>query len=439
MIQKIMMAISKAIEEAKSSTDKPTLIEIKTVIGKHSSLEGTNLVHGKPLSKEEVTSIKEKLGVRDIPFTVSQNICDDFRYFVEKRCSALSDKFNKNIESLSESEQAEIKYLMGDDKSIPVKEFIYDAPENLMESPRDTSCKILNSIVSNSSCILGGSADLFAANKTYVEGAGDFSSNNYLGKNIYFGVREHAMGAILNGLALCGFRPYGSTFLSFSDYMRPAIRMTAMMRLPVVYIFSHDSISVGEDGPTHQPVEQLIALRSIPNLEVFRPADANEVIGSYKAIMEKKSGPAVITLSRNELPILNTTNAGGVSKGGYVVYDTERKADGIVIATGEEVHQAIEVAKRLLVKGIAIRVVSMPNLNRFLEQDEEYIEEVLPVEIRKIVVEAASSYSWNRLIFNDKYLITLDQFGASGKKDDVYKKFGFDVDSLEEKIEDLLK
>ena len=432
-------AISKAIEEAKSSTDKPTLIEIKTVIGKHSSLEGTNLVHGKPLSKEEVTSIKEKLGVRDIPFTVSQNICDDFRYFVEKRCSALSDKFNKNIESLSESEQAEIKYLMGDDKSIPVKEFIYDAPENLMESPRDTSCKILNSIVSNSSCILGGSADLFAANKTYIEGAGDFSSNNYLGKNIYFGVREHAMGAILNGLALCGFRSYGSTFLSFSDYMRPAIRMTAMMSLPVVYIFSHDSISVGEDGPTHQPVEQLIALRSIPNLEVFRPADANEVIGSYKAIMEKKSGPAVITLSRNELPILNTTNAGGVSKGGYVVYDTERKADGIVIATGEEVHQAIEVAKRLLVKGIAIRVVSMPNLNRFLEQDEEYIEEVLPVEIRKIVVEAASSYSWNRLIFNDKYLITLDQFGASGKKNDVYKKFGFDVDSLEEKIEDLLK
>ena len=174
-------------------------------------------------------------------------------------------------------------------------------------------------------------------------------------------------------------------------------------------------------------------------MEVFRPADANEVIGSYKAIMEKKSGPAVIALSRNELPILNTTNAGGVSKGGYVVYDTERKADGIVIATGEEVHQAIEVAKRLLVKGIAIRVVSMPNLNRFLEQDEEYIEEVLPVEIRKIVVEAASSYSWNRLIFNDKYLITLDQFGASGKKDDVYKKFGFDVDSLEEKIEDLLK
>ncbi len=432
-------AISKAIDEAKNSTDKPTLIEVKTVIGKHSSLEGTNLVHGAPLSSEEVTAIKEKLGVRDIPFTVSQNICDDFRYFVEKRCSSLSEKFNKTVASLSEEEQEELKFFMGNDKAIPIKNFIYTPTEDLLESPRDTSSRLLNSVVKDSPFILGGSADLFAANRTYIKDAGDFSANNYLGKNIFFGVREHAMGAILNGLALSGFRVYGSTFLSFSDYMKPAIRMAAMMKLPVIYIFTHDSISVGEDGPTHQPVEQLLALRSIPNLEVFRPADANEVIGSYKAISENVSGPSVITLSRNKLPILETTNVVGVSHGGYVVFDTERKPSGIVIATGEEVHQAIEVAKRLLVKGIAIRVVSMPNLNRFLKQDEEYIESVLPVEVRKIVVEAGSSFSWNRLIFNDKYLITLDTFGASGKKDDVYKKFGFDVDSLEEKIENLLK
>ena len=432
-------AISKAIDEAKNSTDKPTLIEVKTVIGKHSSLEGTNLVHGAPLSREEVTAIKEKLGVRDIPFTVSQNICDDFRYFVEKRCSSLSEKFDKTVASLSEEEQEELKFFMGNDKAIPIKNFIYTPTEDLLESPRDTSSRLLNSVVKDSPFILGGSADLFAANRTYIKDAGDFSANNYLGKNIFFGVREHAMGAILNGLALSGFRVYGSTFLSFSDYMKPAIRMAAMMKLPVIYIFTHDSISVGEDGPTHQPVEQLLGLRSTPNLEVFRPADANEVIGSYKAISETVSGPSVITLSRNKLPILETTNVVGVSHGGYVVFDTERKPSGIVIATGEEVHQAIEVAKRLLVKGIAIRVVSMPNLNRFLKQDEEYIESVLPVEVRKIVVEAGSSFSWNRLIFNDKYLITLDTFGASGKKDDVYKKFGFDVDSLEEKIENLLK
>ena len=432
-------AISKAIDEAKNSTDKPTLIEVKTVIGKHSSLEGTNLVHGAPLSREEVTAIKEKLGVRDIPFTVSQNICDDFRYFVEKRCSSLSEKFDKTVASLSEEEQEELKFFMGNDKALPIKNFIYTPTEDLLESPRDTSSRLLNSVVKDSPFILGGSADLFAANRTYIKDAGDFSANNYLGKNIFFGVREHAMGAILNGLALSGFRVYGSTFLSFSDYMKPAIRMAAMMKLPVIYIFTHDSISVGEDGPTHQPVEQLLGLRSTPNLEVFRPADANEVIGSYKAISETVSGPSVITLSRNKLPILETTNVVGVSHGGYVVFDTERKPSGIVIATGEEVHQAIEVAKRLLVKGIAIRVVSMPNLNRFLKQDEEYIESVLPVEVRKIVVEAGSSFSWNRLIFNDKYLITLDTFGASGKKDDVYKKFGFDVDSLEEKIENLLK
>ena len=432
-------AISKAIDEAKNSTDKPTLIEVKTVIGKHSSLEGTNLVHGAPLSREEVTAIKGKLGVRDIPFTVSQNICDDFRYFVEKRCSSLSEKFDKTVASLSEEEQEELKFFMGNDKAIPIKNFIYTPTEDLLESPRDTSSRLLNSVVKDSPFILGGSADLFAANRTYIKDAGDFSANNYLGKNIFFGVREHAMGAILNGLALSGFRVYGSTFLSFSDYMKPAIRMAAMMKLPVIYIFTHDSISVGEDGPTHQPVEQLLGLRSTPNLEVFRPADANEVIGSYKAISETVSGPSVITLSRNKLPILETTNVVGVSHGGYVVFDTERKPSGIVIATGEEVHQAIEVAKRLLVKGIAIRVVSMPNLNRFLKQDEEYIESVLPVEVRKIVVEAGSSFSWNRLIFNDKYLITLDTFGASGKKDDVYKKFGFDVDSLEEKIENLLK
>lgn len=432
-------AISKAIDEAKNSTDKPTLIEVKTVIGKHSSLEGTNLVHGAPLSREEVTAIKGKLGVRDIPFTVSQNICDDFRYFVEKRCSSLSEKFDKTVASLSEEEQEELKFFMGNDKAIPIKNFIYTPTEDLLESPRDTSSRLLNSVVKDSPFILGGSADLFAANRTYIKDAGDFSASNYLGKNIFFGVREHAMGAILNGLALSGFRVYGSTFLSFSDYMKPAIRMAAMMKLPVIYIFTHDSISVGEDGPTHQPVEQLLGLRSTPNLEVFRPADANEVIGSYKAISETVSGPSVITLSRNKLPILETTNVVGVSHGGYVVFDTERKPSGIVIATGEEVHQAIEVAKRLLVKGIAIRVVSMPNLNRFLKQDEEYIESVLPVEVRKIVVEAGSSFSWNRLIFNDKYLITLDTFGASGKKDDVYKKFGFDVDSLEEKIENLLK
>lgn len=432
-------AISKAIEEAKTSTDRPTLIEINTVIGKHSVLEGTNAVHGSPLAKEDISNIKKKLGVRDIPFTISQNICDDFQYFIMKRCSSLSEKFERKLTNLSDNDKKEIAYLMGDDKSVPITEFIYDPPIEKEESPRDTSSKILNSLVLNQSNVLGGSADLFASTRTYIKDGGNFSFSNPLGKNIFFGVREHAMGAVLNGLALNGFRPYGSTFLSFSDYMRPAIRLAAMMDLPVTYIFTHDSISVGEDGPTHQPVEQLLALRCIPNVDVFRPADANEVIGAYRAVMAKQSGPSVIALSRNKLPILETTKANDVENGGYVVYDPERKANGILISTGEEVHLAIEVAKRLKVKGIDIRVVSMPNLNRFLKQDPQYIDEVLPVEIRKIVIEAGSSFAWNSLIFNDKYLITLDSFGASGKKEDVYQKFGFDLDTLEQKVENLLK
>lgn len=431
--------ISKAIEEAKTSTDKPTLIEIKTTIGKYSKLEGSNLVHGKPLEKEDITQIKNIMQIRDIPFTISKITMEDFQYLIQKRCKNLSEKFNKAKQSLSEEEQNNLNDIMAQRKQIDIKDLLYEAPEDKKESPRDTSAKILASIVPKAKTVIGGSADLFAATKTYLKEEKDFTSEEYEGKNIFFGVREHAMGAILNGLALCGFHPYGSTFLSFSDYLRPAIRLAAMMELPITYILTHDSISVGEDGATHQPIEQLATLRAMPNLEVFRPADANEVIGVYKTIFEKETGPSVITLSRNTLPILETTKISEVKRGGYVVFDSERKLSGILIATGEEVHQAIEVAKRLTSKGLNIRVVSMPCIKRFEEQDQEYIDSVLPVEVRKIVIEAASSISWHSLVFNKKYLITLDEYGASGKKDDIYKKYGFDVDSLEEKIETLLK
>ena len=431
--------ISKAIEEAKASTDKPTLIEIKTTIGKYSKLEGSNLVHGKPLEKEDITQIKAVMQMRDIPFTISKITMEDFQYLIQKRCKNLSEKFAKAKQALSEEEQKDLNDIMEQRKQIDIKDLLYEAPEDRKESPRDTSSKILASIVPQIKTVIGGSADLFAATKTYVEEVKVFTSEEYEGKNIFFGVREHAMGAILNGFALCGFHPYGSTFLSFSDYLRPSIRLAAMMDLPVTYILTHDSISVGEDGATHQPVEQLAALRAMPNLEVFRPADANEVIGVYKTIFEKETGPSVITLSRNTLPILETTKISEVKRGGYVVFDSERKLSGILIATGEEVHQAIEVAKRLTSKGLNIRVVSMPCIKRFEEQDQEYIDSILPVEVRKIVIEAASSISWHSLVFNKKYLITLDEYGASGKKDDVYKKYGFDIDSLEEKIETLLK
>lgn len=434
-----LSSINKAIEEAKTSTDKPTLIEVKTKIGKYSKLEGNHLVHGAPLDREDITNIKEKMQIRDIPFIVSQITVDDFRTLIHNRCKNITEKFNKTLDTLDEEDRECLQNFINGNQSFDLKDIMYEPPAEKSESPRVTSWKILTSIVNKYPTVIGGSADLFSSTKTYVEGVGNFYSGNPIGKNIFFGVREHAMGAILNGLALCGYHPYGSTFLSFSDYLKPSIRMAAMMDLPITYIFTHDSISVGQDGATHQPIEQLASLRTTPNLEVFRPADANEVIGVYRTIFEKSSGPSVISLSRNTLPILETTKINEVSKGGYTVFDPERKLSGILIATGEEVHLAIEVAKRLKIKGLDIKVVSMPCIKRFLEQSQEYIDNILPVEVRKIVIETASSMSWNSIVFNKKYLITLDEYGASGTKEEVYKKFGFDVDSLEEKVENLLK
>ncbi len=431
-------AIDRAITEAKKK-DLPTLIEIKTTIGKFSKYEGTNKIHGGDLEDDDITSIKEKLKLRDIPFNITNDVLEDFRYMIQERNCDLVSNFLDKFDKLDEDSKNILNPLIKNEYEIDLKKLSYEKPEENYESLRDTSSKVLNSIVSNNEFIIGGSADLFSSTKTYINDLGDFSSKNYLGKNIFFGVREHAMAAIINGISLVGFRSYASTFLAFSDYMRPAMRLASILNLPVTYIFTHDSISIGSDGATHQPVEQLTSLRAMPNLEVFRPCDANEVIGTYKTIMKKKTGPSVISLSKTKLPILETTSSSGVEKGAYIVKNEQRKLDGIIISSGEEVHQAIEVSKRLNTKGIDVRVVSMPSIKRFLDQEDAYKEEILPVGIKKIVIEAGSSLSWNRLIFNKKYLITLDTFGDSGSRDELYEKYGFDIESLEEKIENLLK
>ena len=431
-------AIDRAITEAKKK-DLPTLIEVKTTIGKFSKYEGTNKIHGGDLENDDITSIKEKLKLRDISFNITNDVLEDFRYMIQERNCDLVSNFLDKFDKLDEDSKNILNPLIKNEYEIDLKKLSYEKPEENYESLRDTSSKVLNSIVSNNEFIMGGSADLFTSTKTYIKDLGDFSSKNYLGKNIFFGVREHAMAAIINGISLVGFRSYASTFLAFSDYMRPAMRIASILNLPVTYIFTHDSISIGSDGATHQPVEQLTSLRAMPNLEVFRPCDANEVIGTYKTIMKKKNGPSVISLSKTKLPILETTSSSGVEKGAYIVKNEQRKLDGIIISSGEEVHQAIEVSKRLNTKGIDVRVVSMPSIKRFLDQEDAYKEEILPVGIKKIVIEAGSSLSWNRLIFNKKYLITLDTFGDSGSRDELYEKYGFDIESLEEKIENLLK
>lgn len=431
-------AISKAIDDAKLS-DKPTLIEVRTTIGKFSKLENTNSVHGKPLDSKDISNIKKKMGLRDIPFAVSSDTIEDFQILIQLRNKNLYKQFTKQIENLSEEERKELSFFIEDQKRIAISDFTYPYIEEEKESLRESSHKTLNVIAQNTPYLFGGSADLFGACNNYLEGGKDFKAPDYAGKNIYFGVREHAMGAILNGLALVGYRPYGSTFLSFSDYLKPSLRLAALMNLGVIYIFTHDSISVGEDGATHQPVEQLVGLRSTPNLEVFRPADANEVIGSYKTILEEVEGPSAIILSRNKVKILDSTKVSEIPKGGYIVRRETLNLSGIIIATGEEVHLALEVAERLYSKGFDIRVVSMPNMERFLHQSAEYKEEILPVGIRKVVIEKSSSTSWNKLVFNDKYILSVDEFGDSGSSEELDKKYGFDIDTVEETIENLLK
>ncbi len=432
-----LLQINQAIEDAKKETERPTLIEIKTTIGKYSKFQGTSMVHGKPLDLEDITNIKNQLNIRDIPFSISSDVMEDFQFLINERTENIEKIFNEQKEQLSEEKQTILSSLMLNNKRISFANLDFSLKEE-KEALRDTAGNILNAYANKSPLLFGGSADLFSSCKNYLKDQGDFSSNNYLGRNIYFGVREHAMAAIMNGIALVGYRPYCSTFLAFSDYMKPAIRLSALMKLPVIYIFTHDSIAIGEDGPTHQAIEQITSLRMTPNLEVFKPADANEVLGSYKIIMEKEENPAAICISKNELPVLENTSINEVSKGGYIVKKEQRHLDGILIAAGEEVHYAIEVANNLFTKGLDLRVVSMPNLQRFLKQYKEYKEEILPVEKRKIVIEMASSYNWNKIVFNDKYIISQESFGTSGKKEDVLKKYGFDLESLEEKVENLL-
>ena len=337
---------------------------------------------------------------------------------------------------LSEEDLNFINSLMANKKDIVINDLDISNEEAEL---RLTAGKVLNAYSKASNLLFGGSADLFSSCKNYIEDGKDFEESNYAGKNIYFGVREHAMSSILNGLSLVGYRAYGSTFLAFSDYMRPAMRLACMMHLPVTYIFTHDSISVGEDGPTHQPIEQLNTLRNTINLDVYRPCDANEVAGVYKIIMSSNDNPKAIVLTKNPVKCLENTSINNVKYGGYIVKKEQRQLDGILISSGEELHQAIEISDRLFTKGFDLRVVSMPSLNTFLKQTDEYIDEILPVEKKKIVIEKAPSVVWNKLIFNDKYIISQEEYGASGRKDDVLKKYGFDTDSLEKRVENLIK
>ena len=429
--------IDDAIIKAKEA-DKPTIIQVATTIGKDSSLAGSNKSHSGCFDKEEMSKIKTTLGVRDIPFTISNEAVEEFRSYIKERNKDLVTNFDEIKEMLDEEEMSILNKLINPDKSIKLTTLDYTKPDDNEELLRISANKVLNSYSLISPLIIGGNADTSSSTKIYLNELAPFTKDNYIGRNINFGVREHAMASIANGLALAGYRPFVSTFLSFSDYLKPALRLTALMDLPVTYIFTHDSISIGQDGPTHQPVEQLVSLRAIPNMEVFRPADSNEVIGSFKTIYENNS-PSSLIIGRNSIKILESTSISATSKGGYIVHNEERKLDGVIIATGEEVTLALEVMQLLKEKGYDLRVVSMPSIERYNNLTKEEKEELLPLGVKKFVIEKGSSYSWYSFVYKDSYLFTLDKFGASGKTEEVNSFYGFTKEEISLKIEALLK
>jgi len=410
--------IDNAITCAKKS-DKPTIIEIKTVIGNGSMYEGTNKVHGTPLTKEDITNLKDKLGLSQYEFDVDYNLVNSFRESIKNRCNNIID----------------IKI---EDNDIDILSLQNNFYEKIQEELRVTNGKIMNKIGDNLKYFVGGSADVVSSTKTYLLDKGIFNKEDYSGKNIYYGVREHAMGAISNGIASCGIIPFASTFLAFSDYLKPAIRMSALMNLPVVYIFTHDSITIGSDGSTHQPIEQLSMLRNIPNLNVYRPADANEILGCWNDILLKKS-PSALIISRNTSPLLDGSNPNEVSNGAYIVRKEIGRLNGIIIATGTEVNMAVNIAKELELKDINIRVVSMPSKEVYENTSDEYKEKILPEGYRTIVIEYGSSADWYKYVRNENYLININNFGKSGTKEELLEYYELDYNSVKNYIIDLLK
>ncbi len=406
--------IDKAIEEAKNS-DKPTLIQIKTILGDGSINENTNKVHGSPLDKDDITKLKLKLKIEPEEFYVDMEAKENFSKQISERSLKKYNLFNQF--------SVEFNYTKQDNK-IDLSHLVFDS--NLNESLRVTNGKIMKEIERKLPNFIGGSADLSSSTKTII--------NN----NINFGVREHAMGAILNGLALSNYHAFGSTFLVFSDYLKPSMRLSALMNLPVTYIFTHDSINIGQDGPTHQPIEQLISLRSIPNMNVFRPADAKEIVGSWEYIINNKK-PSCLVLSRNEVSLNKLTNSKSVMYGGYIVRK-ENHLHATIISTGSEVELSIKIADYLYeTYKLDIRVVSMPNRELFLNQSKEYQESIVPKGYRTIVIEAGSKYGWEGFVYSDKYLITLDKFGCSGTSEEVLNEMDFSYDKILQKVIKLLK
>lgn len=433
--------ISKAIKQAKKS-NRPTIIICNTTIGKDSLLEGTNKVHGKPLSKEDLNSIKTKYKITNESFTVSQEVLNYFQNTINIRVEEAYKKWEEEYISIKESDNIGLHSLINllerNTFVIDFDDTKFKISDEYNEELRESNHKIMNFISPKNPFFLGGSADLSSSCKTNLDKSSIQSEDNPVGKNIYFGVREHAMGAILNGMALSNLKVFGSTFLSFSDYQKPAIRMSALMNLPVTYIFTHDSVYVGPDGPTHEPVEQLTMLRTIPNFITFRPADINEIMGSWEYIL-KNNCPTALVISKEKRSKNKNTNAKFVKYGAYMIRKEKYHLDGIIIATGSEVEMAMDISKELFTMGIDTRVVSMPSMELFLKQNPKYEEQLLPKDVPTFVIEAGSSIIWNRFATKPEYIFGVNRFGMSGKTDEVIRYLKIDKNTILEKIANYLE
>ncbi|BCL38651.1 transketolase [Nostoc sp. MS1] len=431
--------IAKAIEEAKAVTDKPTMIKVTTTIGYGSpNKANTAGVHGAALGGDEVGLTRQNLGWSYEPFVVPEDVLNYTRKAVERGAGYESD-WNKTFSDYKAKypqEAAEFeRYLSGKladgwDKVLPTY-----TPEDKGVATRKHSETCLNKLFTLVPELIGGSADLTHSNLTEIKGKGDFQKGEYQNPNIHFGVREHAMGAICNGIALhgSGLIPYGATFLIFTDYMRAPIRLSALSQAGVIWVMTHDSIGQGEDGPTHQPIETIASLRAIPNLTVIRPADGNETSGAYKVAIEraKNNAPTLLAFTRQNVPNLANSSIEGVAKGGYIVFGDDSTPELIIIATGSEVSLAVTAAEKLTAEGKKVRVVSLPAWDLFDAQDAAYRESVLPKAVTKrLAVEAASSFGWHKYIGTEGDAVTIDRFGASAPGGVCLEKFGFSVDNV---------
>jgi len=435
--------LARAFELFRNSSDRPTLIIVDSHIAwgsphKHDSAAA----HGEPLGDEEIRLTKRAYGwPEDAKFLVPEGVKENFaaqmglrgrdlrRRWLE-RCGDYQVRYPELAEQLRRLAERELPE--GWDKDLP--SFAADA-KGL--ATRESSGKVLNAIARNVPWLIGGSADLAPSTKTRLsfDGAGDFAAGSYASRNFHFGIREHAMGSILNGLSLSGVRPYGSTFFIFSDYMRPPLRLAALMELPVVFVYTHDSIGVGEDGPTHQPIEQLASLRAIPGLITLRPADAGEVVAAWRFIVTLKKEPVALVLTRQALPTFDRAryaSAAGVARGAYVLADAVGgKLELLLLASGSEVALAVEAHERLAAEGVKSRVVSMPSWELFEKQSREYRDSVLPPALKaRVAVEQAVGFGWDRYLGAEGEMIGMRSFGASAPLKDLQKKFGFTTDNV---------